>query len=503
MPFIGEQLRELIDNGGSGGGGSCVITDLGQQEGHAPAQSTILELLKPTSVPTGKYLYTYWNECNDDATLVICYKSEYDIYGTQITSQGQVRTFSYNFENDEENNVCLRNMGGTLYEAGNNISFDYQDEYVYINSPRPKLYAPTIKISGLTLTIKNPTKNKDLVGSYDIYNADTNAVIKNVKKTTVDLSSLNIADGTYNIAVKAKGVAFNGTTFYDDSDYSNTVEYTHDNPPTLKMGSGWYKGTTDKSTITEITFDNTYQVTGNETESWDASNASNRSVMCYLNGTSLTIKPIHPTNRVHTAPHCYFTFNGFQSLTTINNLTALDTSNATNMQAMFQNCKALTSLDLSNFDTSKVTDMSFMFYSCNDLTSLDLSSFDTSNVTSMTEMFRSCYALTTLDVSNFDTSKVTDMSFMFYSCNDLTSLDVSNFDTSNVTSMTEMFRSCKALTTLDLSNFDTSNVTDMASMFSSCNNLTLDCSSWNVDNVTSYAHFNLNAPNVTPPQWVN
>ena len=48
------------------------------------------------------------------------------------------------------------------------------------------------------------------------------------------------------------------------------------------------------------------------------------------------------------------------------------------MKCMFNNCEALTSLNLSsNFNTSKVTNMTNMFSGLHQLTSLDLSSFNT------------------------------------------------------------------------------------------------------------------------------
>ena len=74
--------------------------------------------------------------------------------------------------------------------------------------------------------------------------------------------------------------------------------------------------------------------------------------------------------------------------------------NRSNMAYMFQECKALTSLDLSNLNTSNVKDMRNMFYNCYALTSLDLSSFNTSQVTNMGSMFGYCKALTTVKVIN-------------------------------------------------------------------------------------------------------
>ena len=86
------------------------------------------------------------------------------------------------------------------------------------------------------------------------------------------------------------------------------------------------------------------------------------------------------------------------------------------MWGMFENCKSLTTLDLSNFNTKNVTSMRSMFYGCTALTTLDISSFDTQNVTETENMFCGCSALTTLDLSNFDTQNVTYMSDMFYDC---------------------------------------------------------------------------------------
>ena len=119
------------------------------------------------------------------------------------------------------------------------------------------------------------------------------------------------------------------------------------------------------------------------------------------------------------------------------------------MISYFRDFGKMTSIDLSALDTSEVTNMSHMFYECRGLTSIDVSIFDTSKVTDMSGMFETCNYLTSLDLSNFDTSKVTNMSYMFGVCNHLTSLDLSNFDTSKVTNMSDMFSVCSSLTNLD------------------------------------------------------
>ena len=162
-----------------------------------------------------------------------------------------------------------------------------------------------------------------------------------------------------------------------------------------------------------------------------------------------------------------------------------DTSNVTNMHAMFYGMSNLTSLNLSNFDTSKVTDMAGMFANMPNLVTLNLSSFDTSKVIVMNSMFYNMSKLTALDLSNFNTPQVTDMNHMFYNTSNLTALNLSSFDTSKVKNMTHMFHEMSKLTTLNLSNFDTSKVTSMTEMFSGASALvSLDLSNFNTSNVT-------------------
>lgn len=66
-----------------------------------------------------------------------------------------------------------------------------------------------------------------------------------------------------------------------------------------------------------------------------------------------------------------------------------------------------------------------------------------------------------------------------------------------------MFSSKSNLTSVDFSNLSMNNIETMSSMFRGCSNLTLDCSSWDVDTVTLYSHFNDGAPGVIAPNWVN
>ena len=177
-------------------------------------------------------------------------------------------------------------------------------------------------------------------------------------------------------------------------------------------------------------------------------------------------------------------FAGCSSLQALD-LSGFDTSGVVYMDGMFSGCSNLISLDISSFDTSNVVWMSRMFNGCNSLKTLDVTAFETGNVEDMTYMFYGCSSLTSLNMSGFDTSEVTGMSAMFCECSSLTSLDVSRLDTSKVTDMSGMFANCSSLTSLDVSHLDTSKVLDMVGMFFYCNRLTsLDVSSFDTSNVT-------------------
>ena len=152
-------------------------------------------------------------------------------------------------------------------------------------------------------------------------------------------------------------------------------------------------------------------------------------------------------------------FGGCSSLASV---PTLDTSKVTNMYYMFSRCTGLTTIPA--LDTSQVTNMNSMFNGCSSLTSIP--TLDTSKVTNMGSMFSGCKGLTS--IPTLDTSKVTNMEAMFGGCSNLTSIPALN--TSKVTGLGSMFKDCTSLTTIPA--LDTSKVTNMNSMFSGCSSLT-------------------------------
>ena len=231
---------------------------------------------------------------------------------------------------------------------------------------------------------------------------------------------------------------------------------THDDLNNYPYPSTDFHTDAYNSKITTIITKKDNIVPATATESWDISEAGDGSVMAYVeddgSGNSTYKVTIGGKGGIVANESMIMYFDDFSKMTSID-LSALDTSQVTDMYRMFDGCSSLPSLDLRNFDTSEVTTMYGMLSWCSNLTSLDVSNFDTSKVTNMSNMFAGCRSLTSLDVRNFDTSQVTDMSEMFNKCRSLTSLDVSNFDTSNVTNMSYMFCECPAWDTIDQTKF--------------------------------------------------
>ena len=248
----------------------------------------------------------------------------------------------------------------------------------------------------------------------------------------------------------------------------------------------------NKANITSVEFVDYVDFT-NATDSMDITLEQNGLAYAWVEGTKMYVGS-ELKLRTDSLKQAFYNMTSLESIEFNNRL---DTSNVTDMFAMFCKCTSLKSLDVSNFNTKKVTSMSLMFSDMTSIKSLDVSNFDTSNVITMLAMFQNCSSLESIDVSNFNTKKVTDMSYMFYGMTSLKSLDVSNFDTSNVTTMKTMFQNCSSLESIDVSNFNTKKVTSMGYMFNDMTSLkSLDVSSFDTSNVTTMISMFRNCSNL-------
>ena len=156
-------------------------------------------------------------------------------------------------------------------------------------------------------------------------------------------------------------------------------------------------------------------------------------IYAYVDGETIYVAPFTEDYNTYFNGNSSYMFSGLDSISSIIFSDYIKTSQVTNMEGMFLDCKKLVSLDVSKFDTSQVINMYAMFKNCSKLEILDLSGWNTGRVTTMRDMFNTCSALTSANISNFDTSKVTDMGWMFHKDGMLTGeMTIMNPNTSGV-----------------------------------------------------------------------
>ena len=177
-------------------------------------------------------------------------------------------------------------------------------------------------------------------------------------------------------------------------------------------------------------------------------------------------------------------FSNLPKLVSITGLDNIDFDNVANMQDMFKGDIALTTIDgLDKLRNAfSVHDMSGMFQECSAITSLDLSSINFNMATSFQSMFANCSSLNNLILpDNIDTFNVTNMASMFEGCSKLCTITFSKANNASQLSDTPINNEKR----LSLTRFDTSNVTDMSNMFKGCTSLEgLDISSFNMSKLT-------------------
>ena len=196
-------------------------------------------------------------------------------------------------------------------------------------------------------------------------------------------------------------------------------------PPTMAKQDTWYKGITDKGTITKITFMDSYKSTGSETEIWNADTENKGTIKCYVIGTELIIAG-----------------NGNGKIYANEDSSCMFFNINWSVDSQFSRLQVINNLNL--LDTTRIVDMNAMFLGCQSLKNIDVSKWNTSNVINMNAMFLNCYSLETIDISNWNIGKVTDMSYMFGSCTSLKTIDISKWDTSKC-NVNKMFDGCSSL----------------------------------------------------------
>ena len=134
-----------------------------------------------------------------------------------------------------------------------------------------------------------------------------------------------------------------------------------------------------------------------------------------------------------------------------------------NSNTLFSGLTNVVSIVFNNFNTTTCStgtgNMDYMFSECSALTSLDLTSFNTSNSIGLRGLFSGCSSLISVKLTSFNTSKVKDVEYLFNGCSSLQSLNLSNFDFSSITKATNFFKGCSALTTINTPKAISSSIT--------------------------------------------
>ena len=180
----------------------------------------------------------------------------------------------------------------------------------------------------------------------------------------------------------------------------------------------------------------------------------------------------------------------FEEATNFNeDISSWDTSNVTNMYAMFFNAIRFNNNgnpNIKNWNTSKVTNMRYTFYRAR-VFNQPIGSWDTSNVVSMGAMFYDANAFNQ-PIGSWNTSKVYDMSSMFENASTFNqpinyNSTTGSWNTSNVTNMSNVFSGAQSFNQ-DIGLWNTSKVTLMTMMFYNAQAFNQDISGWNVALVT-------------------
>ena len=141
------------------------------------------------------------------------------------------------------------------------------------------------------------------------------------------------------------------------------------------------------------------------------------------------------------------------------NFTNFNTSSVVNVNKMFGGCIKILSIDLSSFDLSNVINAGLMFSACNALKEIKFNQlYKMSKVNTTERMFQNCKNLTSLDLSFIDSPNIKTITFMFNNCFNLKYLNMPNFKISSVTNADYLFESNKLLQYLNIYSLTDNNV---------------------------------------------
>lgn len=200
-------------------------------------------------------------------------------------------------------------------------------------------------------------------------------------------------------------------------------------------------------------------------------------------------------------------------------LSSWNVEKAQNFNGMFSGCSSLEEIDLSKWNVKNAAPGMFssMFAGCTSLTKIslfntpggvssgygifnsmlqgapnvtelkNLSGLDVSSTNTLNNMFANCSSLTKIDISNWNTSNITTLQYIFAGCSNLKEVVMDNLDLSKVTSFSDWFNSCSKLEKISLKNTRLNSVTSLNSAFSGLSSIKeIDLSNANLGNVSDF-----------------
>ncbi len=417
------------------------------------------------------------------------------------TGENVVNTACLNITFTGENDISLDKAYPMNEEQLESFLASATPYHFTIHNECNDLASASINLESLTVSGKAlEDEYIDAILYEDDYNVNLNTNKKLTGNTLNDankvISDAKHAYSLYNFTLKANEERDFNLLLYMDSEtpmedanmnaswkgkITLSTEYQEENTTIRKM-SGYNDkqgmwGYKDK--LTKIVIENKKSVKiaedggkvyGPFDESADGYGGVQSYVVCDNEETSC-IGYLQGTNGIKANEDSSYLFNGFKNVTNIEGLKNIDTSNVTNMTAMFMSMTNLQELDLSMWDVSQVKKIGTLIINDTNLKYLNICNWDLRNVTETGCWVCGSLNLGTLDMSNSIFPKNSSSFFSTGSGLMSKKLILTNVDTSNVTNMNRMFGNMPNMQEIDLSDFDTANVTDMRDMFSGARSL--------------------------------
>ena len=122
--------------------------------------------------------------------------------------------------------------------------------------------------------------------------------------------------------------------------------------------------------------------------------------------------------------------------TTKIDLSHLNMENVITMEGAFSECQCLEEINLGNINADKIINLTAAFRGCLILEKIiGIEKLNTSQVIIFEDLFNKCKSLKKLDLSNWNTQNAINMSSMFFGCENLVELNLENWDARSVTNM--------------------------------------------------------------------